>query len=264
MGRYRRLCLAEGAEQLFLNSGPTGHGGGAIVHRVHNQPRERAAMQLEGRVVIITGAGQGIGRAYALRAAREGARVVVAEIQADRGEQTAAEIRAAGGEAIAVATDVADEASTEAMARVAWERWGRIDGLVNNAARFYGVERRPFDQLTVAEWDRVMAVNVRGVWLCCKAVVPYMRRQGGGKIINIASDTVFSGVPNFLHYVASKGAVVALTRALARELGDSQICVNAVAPGFTLSEAGLAAGEEPARRAIAGRALARAETPEDL
>jgi 3-oxoacyl-[acyl-carrier protein] reductase len=228
-------------------------------------------MQLEGRVVIITGAGQGIGRAYALRAAREGARVVVAEIQADRGEQTAAEIRAAGGEAIAVATDVADEASTAAMARAAWERWGRIDGLVNNAARFYGVERRPFDQLTVEQWDRVMAVNARGVWLCCKAVVPYMRRQApltpdgaAGKIVNIASDTVFSGVPFFVHYVASKGAVVALTRALARELGDDRICVNAVAPGFTESEAGLAAGEETARRAVAGRALKRPERPEDL
>jgi 3-oxoacyl-[acyl-carrier protein] reductase len=221
-------------------------------------------MQLEGKVAIVTGAGRGIGRAYALRLAREGARVAVAEIQPAMGEETAAAIRAAGGDAIALPTDVSDEASAEAMARATAERFGRIDVLVNNAALFYGITRKPFDEITVAEWDRLMAVNVRGVWLCCKAVLPHMRRAGGGKIVNIASDTVLSGVPYFLHYVASKGAVIALTRALAREVGDDNICVNAVAPGFTLSEAGQAAGTEPAARSIAGRPLGRAEVPEDL
>jgi 3-oxoacyl-[acyl-carrier protein] reductase len=222
-------------------------------------------MRLDGKVAIVTGAGQGIGRAYALRLAQEGARVAVAEIQAAKGEETADAIRAAGGEALALPTDVSDEASAEAMARATAERFGRIDVLVNNAAVFYGVQRKPFDQLTVAEWDRLMAVNVRGVWLCCKAVVPYMRRQGeGGKIVNIASDTVLSGIPFLLHYVSSKGAVIAMTRALARELGPDNICVNAVAPGFTLSEAGKGAPAETAERSVAGRPLHRPEVPEDL
>ncbi|HEY7063338.1 MAG TPA: 3-oxoacyl-ACP reductase family protein [Chloroflexota bacterium] len=221
-------------------------------------------MRLDGKVAIVTGAGQGIGRAYALRLAQEGARVAVAEIQAAKGEQTAAAIRATGGQAIALPTDVSDEASTEAMARATAERFGRIDALVNNAAIFYGVQRKPFDQLTVAEWDRLYSVNVRGVWLCCKAVVPYMRQHGYGKIVNIASDTVLSGIPYLLHYVSSKGAVIALTRALARELGGENICVNAVAPGFTLSEAGQSAPDETKERSVAGRPLHRAEVPADL
>jgi 3-oxoacyl-[acyl-carrier protein] reductase len=222
-------------------------------------------MRLDGKVAIVTGAGQGIGRAYALRLAQEGARVAVAEVQAAKGEETAAAIRAAGGEALALSTDVSDEASAEAMARATAERFGRIDVLVNNAAIFYGVARKAFDQLTVAEWDRLYAVNVRGVWLCCKAVVPYMRRQGdGGKIVNIASDTVLSGIPYLLHYVSSKGAVIALTRALASELGTDNICVNAVAPGFTLSEAGQNAPDETQERSVAGRALHRPEMPDDL
>jgi 3-oxoacyl-[acyl-carrier protein] reductase len=223
-------------------------------------------MSLAERVAIVTGGGKGIGKHYCKGLAAEGAAVVVAEIDAAAAESTAAELRAAGHRAMEAPTDVSDEASVNAMVARTLDTFGRVDILVNNAAIFasVGFTHAPHDQISVEEWDRMFAVNVRGVWLCCKAVVPHMRRAGGGKIVNIASDTVLSGVPFFLHYVASKGAVIALTRALAREVGGDNICVNAVAPGFTLSEAGQAAGAEPAERSIAGRPLGRAEVPEDL
>jgi 3-oxoacyl-[acyl-carrier protein] reductase len=193
-------------------------------------------MRLAGRVAIVTGGGQGLGRAYALALASEGARVVIAERNEARGAAVADEIGAAGGEAIAVATDVADEASTHAMAGAALARWGQIDVLVNNAAIFSTITMRPFDQIPVREWDDLMAVNVRGVWLCCKAVAPAMRQQRRGKIINIASVVFDLGRANYLHYVASKGAVIGMTRGLASELGDDGINVNAISPSSTQTE----------------------------
>jgi 3-oxoacyl-[acyl-carrier protein] reductase len=190
---------------------------------------------LQGKVAIITGAGGDMGRAIAVRYAQEGARVVVAEIQQATAEQTATAVRDAGGEALALAIDVSNRAATESMARQTAERFGRIDVLVNCAAMFGTVERKPFDEITDEEWDACMAVNLRGMWLCCRAVFPYMREQGAGQIINISSGTVFGGTPLFLHYVTSKAGVVGLTRALAREVGDHGIRVNTIAPGLTVT-----------------------------
>ncbi|WP_322513539.1 3-oxoacyl-ACP reductase family protein [Chloroflexus sp.] len=193
-------------------------------------------MRLKDQVAIITGSGQGLGRAFALAFAREGAKVVIAERNAERGAAVASEIIAAGGEALAVVTDVSSESSTQAMAAATLERWGRIDVLLNNAAIFSTIKMRPFDQIPVQEWDDLMAVNVRGVWLCCKAVAPAMRQQRRGKIINIASVVFDLGRANYLHYVASKGAVIAITRGLATELGDYGINVNAISPSSIQTE----------------------------
>jgi NAD(P)-dependent dehydrogenase (short-subunit alcohol dehydrogenase family) len=190
---------------------------------------------LEGKVAIITGAGGDMGRAIAVRYAQEGARVVVAEIQRATAEETAAAVRDVGGEALALAVDVSKRADTERMARETVACFGRIDVLVNCAAMFGSVARKPFDEITDEEWDACMAVNLRGMWLCCRAVYPTMREQAAGQIINIASGTVFSGSPLFLHYVTSKAGVIGLSRALAREVGDHGIRVNTIAPGLTVT-----------------------------
>jgi NAD(P)-dependent dehydrogenase (short-subunit alcohol dehydrogenase family) len=190
-------------------------------------------MRLSGKVAVITGGAAGIGFAYARRFLAEGARVVVADI-AD--PLAAAEKLDASGRVLGVWTDVADAASVRAMVDAAVERFGRIDVLVNNAAVFASLKPQPFDEIPEAEWDRVMAVNVRGIWNCARAVVPVMRAQGGGRIVNVASAIVAKGTALLLHYVTSKGAVVAMTRALARELGPDGITVNAVAPGLILSD----------------------------
>lgn len=222
-------------------------------------------MELNGKVAVVTGSARGIGKAIALRLAGEGARIVIADIL--EGTEVKHEIEQKGGEAIAVITDVSDEESTQGMARNAIEQFGRIDVLVNNAGIFAKLGKKSFHTISAQEWDEVMAINLKGMFLCAKAVYPQMKKQGKGKIINISSSTFFQGVPYFLHYVASKGGIIGLTRALAREIGDDGISVNAVAPGLTLSEAvrGNPMFPEEHLNASAGsRCFKRNEVPEDL
>lgn len=222
-------------------------------------------MRLEGRVAVVTGGARGLGKAYALRLSEEGAKVVVADILDTEGVQQVIEKK--GGEALALYTDVSDEESTREMARKTVERFGRIDILINNAAVFADIETKPFFAISAEEWDEVMKVNLKGTFLCCKAVYPQMKKQGKGKIINISSGAFFKGLPSFIHYVTSKGGIVAFTRALAREVGDNGICVNAVAPGYTLSDAireKTIHDDQFVRAVIGSRCFKRDELPEDL
>lgn len=190
--------------------------------------------RLDGRVGIITGAAQSIGREYALGAAAEGASIVVADI-ADP-SPVVAEIEKAGGQALGVQVDISSEASTQAMAKATLDRFGTIDFLVNNAALYANLQNKPFFEIGVEEWDRVMTVNLRGTFLCCKAVAPVMMQKRYGKIVNVSSGTALGGSRGLLHYVSSKAGVIGFTRGLARELGGAGICVNTLAPGLTMSE----------------------------
>lgn len=195
-------------------------------------------MRLKDKVVIITGGGTGIGREYCLGLAKEGARVVAADIDFEAAKKVAEEVEKAGGKALAVKTDVSSEAGTLEMAKKTVERFGCIDVLVNNAGLFTALGgHRPFMEISEAEWDRTMAVNVKGLFLCVRAVYPYMKKQGKGKIINIGSTIASEGGPGHLHYGTSKGAVLSFTRNLARELADDNITVNTLSPGMTTHEA---------------------------
>ena len=190
---------------------------------------------LEERVCIITGAARGIGRQFAQHFAGLGARVVAADQQSC--EETVQTIREASGEAVGVTGDVTSASDAAAIVEVALDEFGRADVLLNNAALYGGIRIREFEDIPEQEWDKVMSVNVKGVWQMCRAVAPHMRSQGSGRIINISSNVIFMGKPGFLHYVASKGAVWALTGALSRELAGTGITVNGLAPGYTITEA---------------------------
>lgn len=192
-------------------------------------------MRLKNRVAIVTGGAQGLGRAFAMKLADEGASVVLADIK-DAGI-VQKEIESKGGEALSLFADVADEKSTENMVSQTIERFGRIDILINNAAIYEGLRRKSFMEIDLQEWDSVMNVNIKGPFLTMRAVFPYMKAQRYGKIVNLASEVFFTGSHGFAHYVASKGGIVGLTRALAIELGPHNICINCIAPGFTDTEA---------------------------
>ena len=218
-------------------------------------------MRLGGKVAIVTGGARHIGTRYCRRLAAEGAAVVVADIL--EGDSVVQEIKAAGGKAVALKVDVSKEGDTHRMATEAVKAFGRIDILINNAAIFINIQRHPFYEITSEEWDRVSAVNIKGPFLCAKAVFPQMREQNGGKIINISSSTAFWGTPNFLHYVASKAALVGMTRSLAREVGQFGICVNAIAPGLVEHE-GQNAPKALMELQLKERSIKRLQTPEDL
>ena len=222
-------------------------------------------MRLRGKVAIVTGAGSGIGKALATRLAHDGASVVVADVA--KFDLAAAEIaKATGVPTLGLQIDVSAEADVARLAAETVKAFGRIDILVNNAAVFSSIKLKPFEQIEVAEWRKVMDVNVLGVALCCRACVQHMRKAGGGRIINLASGAPIKGVPLFLHYISSKGAVIAMTRGLARELGKDGITVNTLAPGFTLSE-NVAKDPTHVKQGEVTRmtrAIQRDETPEDL
>jgi 3-oxoacyl-[acyl-carrier protein] reductase len=224
-------------------------------------------MRLQNKVTVITGAAHGIGKAYARRFAEEGAHVVIADIDSGGGQMAAKALMESGFSAWARATDVRNYLNVEGLMRETADRFGRIDVLLNNAAIYVTQKlwKGPVEDLDLAEWDRVIEVNLKGVFLCCKAAVPIMKQQRSGKIINIASGTFFSGSGNMPHYTSGKGGVVALTRVLARQLGEWGINVNCMTPGSTMSEDSVT--EEVLKRresSIDKRAFRRVETPADI
>lgn len=221
-------------------------------------------MRLKEKVAVVTGGAKGLGRAFALRLAEEGAKVmVVTRKDMQNLLETVRQIETRGGDARAFQADVAVEDDTRAMAEATINEFGRIDILINNAAIYDGIKRKPFYEIDPDEWDLVMSVNVKGAFLATRAVFPYMRDQGYGKIVNLASEVFFTGSHGFAHYVASKGGIIGLTRALAVELGSFNICVNCLAPGFTDTEAsrGLA---DVTKYDTSRTPLKRLERPEDL
>jgi NAD(P)-dependent dehydrogenase (short-subunit alcohol dehydrogenase family) len=218
----------------------------------------------QDKVIIVTGAGRGLGKEYAHRLAAEGARVAIAEIDISGGSAVTEEIRRSGADAVFIETDVSSKDATTRMAAFVLEQWGQIDGLVANAGLANSVGGATYDQITIEEWDRIMQVNVRGTWLTCCAVAPHMQKRKKGSIVTVSSDTAMWGSPKLLHYVASKGAVEAFTRAMARELGADGVRINCVAPGLLNNDA--TAGVPKAKREwnIQNRAIPREGTVEDI
>lgn len=223
-------------------------------------------MALSGRRIVVTGAGRGLGRAFAEACVAAGAEtVIVADIDAKLGEDCAADLRQRGGNVHFIAYDQSQPQSIEAFGKTLAERFGHIDGLVNNAALATGIGGVPYDEIDIATFDKVMAINVRGVWLVIKALAPLLKKSTlGGRIVNVASDTAMWGAPRLLHYVASKGAIISMTRSLSRELGPDGITVNAIAPGIVISESTEYVPQERHDLYVNNRAIPRQQMPEDV
>lgn len=220
---------------------------------------------LKDKVVIVTGSAGGLGRAYVEAFAEAGARVAIADIDNSAAEALTAELVKKNYNVMSRCVDVSNLAQCNALAKDVWECWQGIDVLVNNAANYTMFKRKSFMDITGDEWDQVMAVNLRGMLFCVQAVFPYLKQRNYGKIVNISSSTIFKGSPYFLHYVTSKAGVVGFTRALARELGDYNITVNAVAPGLTATDANKEVTPlDRIKNATTNRCLKRHELPEDL
>ena len=218
----------------------------------------------QDKVIVVTGAGRGLGRAYVQRLASEGARIAICEIDARAGAAVAEDLRNNGANATFIETDVASREGTEFMAARVLEKWGQIDGLVTNAGLANSVGGQTYDEITVPQWDRIMEVNVRGTWLTCRAVAPHMQKLKKGSIVTVSSDTAHWGSPRLLHYVTSKGAVEAFTRAMARELGPDGIRVNCIAPGLLNNEATAGVPQVKREWNIQNRAIQREGSPEDI
>ena len=222
---------------------------------------------LEGKVAIITGASRGIGRALALRFAEEGAKLLLTTTNPERAAGVVNEIKAKGAEAVAMRADISVENDTKKIAEKVMQQYGKVDILINNAGIWYGVEAKPWDAWKVEDWDRMFAVNVKGTWLCCRAIAPLMVKQSSGRIINISSHII--KVPDaqyFLAYALSKSALYTMTQCLARALGPSGINVNAIGPGFTATEASLvqSGSETVFENVVAAQSLKRRGEPEDM
>ena len=217
---------------------------------------------LQDKTIIVTGAATGIGQAFSIACASYGAKVVVADMNS--GMETVEIIQNRGGKAKFVEVDVANENSTNFMAKTAFDWSGRVDGLINNAAYFREVKLTPFEEIEIEVWDKIFDVNVKGIWQCSKAVIPFMRKNNGGSIINISSVVAVAGQPGYLHYVATKGAVLAMTKGLAKECGKDLVRVNTIAPGFVITDATKDRPLEWQQTFLKARAISREQKPEDL
>ena len=220
--------------------------------------------RLQDKTAIITGGARGLGKTFCMAIAEEGATVVVADLLDKGAQETAKAIQSKGGTAIGLKVDITSEKETLWIAEETIKRFNRIDILVNNAAMIHGIGRRPFYDISAEEWDALMAVNLKGLFLCCKAVYPHMKNQNKGKIINLSSETAVTGSKGFVHYVTSKGGIISFTRSLAAECGPCNICVNAIAPGFTDTESSRTITDDITKYDISATPLGRMEQPKDL